>query len=717
MKKKFIAVYALIGVLALGSTTLTSCVDDNESPSVTAIRDAKAQSLQALANLTQAQADAEKIVSEAEARLTAAKAALKEAEAQLAQQKADSVKAVMDISIESAKQAAQAELYKQQGIVAEAQAQLIASLDAVDQATKQKIETLLANADALMNGGEYFTYQLVKDDPNTEEVESGWQWKSETINKSITDLQLEKVSIKAEQVKAEYGLANVKEAIAEKITKKDNEIAQYKAQIEAYTALKEASTREEVEAQYEQAKTDLVVQQNDLDSKEEFASLKEKDVDAVYKTEYIDTYQPENGNIKETRSYGTGTLSQTELYKAINASNYLYYTYSVKVYPDPVNQPDNWYYDIRDCVDNAGNKVKDPNYNPEISEKYNGGYNDPENGYYLSIYAAKYLGENDSYQQYEEIDDKLYEYQNADNTAGSHVLRYENQYLNYVNVKTDLLAEDKTEITNDIKVQEYLIEEGKKDLEEYKKTRETDIKNADDALKAAKEAWEKENTHNNQEAVKKAQAVRDQIDTDIANEERILVTSREENIEDMEKALEVLANIETLLTGDALKTYQAEYKKYMAAQEAQAEAEVEVLKATHTYTVTNTLVQTLKPYVDNDIANDLLVDWDAKIKECNDNIEKAEIAKATATGKYDILESAEGDPKSKEKVTEEVMNWYIEKLAQDLAAVEAQLNYYNSLYKSCMDQANELIQNGAALPDTPATDTPAEGEGEETPAE
>ena len=37
MKKKFIAVYALIGVLALGSTALTSCVDDNESASVTAI--------------------------------------------------------------------------------------------------------------------------------------------------------------------------------------------------------------------------------------------------------------------------------------------------------------------------------------------------------------------------------------------------------------------------------------------------------------------------------------------------------------------------------------------------------------------------------------------------------------------------------------------------------------------------------------------------------
>ena len=50
MKKKFIAVYALIAVLALGSTTLTSCVDDNESASVTAIRDAKAEELKAYAN-------------------------------------------------------------------------------------------------------------------------------------------------------------------------------------------------------------------------------------------------------------------------------------------------------------------------------------------------------------------------------------------------------------------------------------------------------------------------------------------------------------------------------------------------------------------------------------------------------------------------------------------------------------------------------------------
>lgn len=73
MKKKFIAVYALIGVLALGSTTLTSCVDDNESASVTAVRDAKAAQLNALA----AQANADASVKEA-------LAALKQAEAEAA---------------------------------------------------------------------------------------------------------------------------------------------------------------------------------------------------------------------------------------------------------------------------------------------------------------------------------------------------------------------------------------------------------------------------------------------------------------------------------------------------------------------------------------------------------------------------------------------------------------------------------------------------------
>lgn len=56
MRKKFIAVYALIAVLALGSTTLTSCVDDTESATVTAMRDARLRQLQALADQAESQA-------------------------------------------------------------------------------------------------------------------------------------------------------------------------------------------------------------------------------------------------------------------------------------------------------------------------------------------------------------------------------------------------------------------------------------------------------------------------------------------------------------------------------------------------------------------------------------------------------------------------------------------------------------------------------------
>ena len=87
MRKKFIAVYALMAVLALGSTTLTSCVDDNESASVTAIRNAKADQLKALAALSKAQAEAAKIQAEAEAALRNAQTEWQKEQTEEAKQK------------------------------------------------------------------------------------------------------------------------------------------------------------------------------------------------------------------------------------------------------------------------------------------------------------------------------------------------------------------------------------------------------------------------------------------------------------------------------------------------------------------------------------------------------------------------------------------------------------------------------------------------------
>lgn len=69
MKKKLMMVAVLLGALSLGA-----CVDNDESASVTAVRNAKAEQLKGLAALANAQAEATKVTAEAEAALKNAKA-------------------------------------------------------------------------------------------------------------------------------------------------------------------------------------------------------------------------------------------------------------------------------------------------------------------------------------------------------------------------------------------------------------------------------------------------------------------------------------------------------------------------------------------------------------------------------------------------------------------------------------------------------------------
>jgi len=65
MRKKFFAMYALVGAL-VASPVFTSCIENEESPTVSAVRNAKAEQLKAAAALAQAQADMEKAVAQAE---------------------------------------------------------------------------------------------------------------------------------------------------------------------------------------------------------------------------------------------------------------------------------------------------------------------------------------------------------------------------------------------------------------------------------------------------------------------------------------------------------------------------------------------------------------------------------------------------------------------------------------------------------------------------
>lgn len=86
MKKKLMMVAVLLGALSLGA-----CVDDNETQSVTDVRNAKAEQLQARADMNNAEAEAQKIQADAEAALMVAKAEAQKAAAAKAKAETETI--------------------------------------------------------------------------------------------------------------------------------------------------------------------------------------------------------------------------------------------------------------------------------------------------------------------------------------------------------------------------------------------------------------------------------------------------------------------------------------------------------------------------------------------------------------------------------------------------------------------------------------------------
>ena len=267
MKKKFIAVSVLICALALGSTTLTSCVDDNESASVTAIRDAKAAQLNALANYQQAQADAEKIISEAKAAIKNAEAKAKEIQNEIDSLKLEKKKATIATEIEAAQAQAEAALILQKAALEKAKAELLQASDAVDLATKWRINNLVAAADAIMNGGVYTLYTgdiIVNPDGS---ISSSGNSKQEiTIDPaaSITGLNTELLSKKAARVNAEYDLTDTKLKITEFVRKEKIKLAVDQALLAEYQKYSNTD-KETAEKAANEAKAQLNGLQETLD--------------------------------------------------------------------------------------------------------------------------------------------------------------------------------------------------------------------------------------------------------------------------------------------------------------------------------------------------------------------------------------------------------------------------------------------------------------------
>lgn len=190
MKKKLMMVAVLLGALSLGA-----CVDNDESASVEAVRTAKAEQLKSVAAMNNAEAEAKKLLAEAEAALTNAEAEAKK------------IQNDFDKGILATKMASEEAELKQ--AIAEAEEKMQVALDALkkalqtaDDATRGRITTL---------AGKYST--------------------------AVGDLNTLKVTVTGEQntlIGLQYDLITAQEALAKNIAGYEKTISVNEAQIATY---------------------------------------------------------------------------------------------------------------------------------------------------------------------------------------------------------------------------------------------------------------------------------------------------------------------------------------------------------------------------------------------------------------------------------------------------------------------------------------------------
>lgn len=657
MKKKFIAVSVLICALALGSTTLTSCVDDNESASVTAIRDAKAAQLNALANYQQAQADAEKIVAEAEAAIRNAEAKWNEIQNSLQELELEKAQATLATEIEAAQTKAEAELLAQQALLEQAKAELIKVENATDLMTKNRINNLIAAADAIMNGGKYTIYETdIYYDYYGNPIVSASEGEVE-INKDESlmgveagvnvGLKYQLINKKAERVKAEYDLTDTKLKIAEYVRKEKINLAVDQALLAEYQKYSNTD-KETAEKAANEAEAKLNGLQETLDQAEaveiaEAAKIANAHT-AISATEVEKFFKNTTNNNKYGENGSTPVIARE--------------------YPEAET--------VTVTFDDGTIGDATPDYTWD--------------GTYTPIYNGS--GE-------------LIRYDKNTNTAKEQIIVDEEALAAEVTKAARDLDVAQTNYDAAVKVQT----EGLKDAalvkdapgyqaRDFNNDSGLDLttatyKDLKDATAAAQKAYDKDATQANRNALDRAEA-----------DEATYVAYFDVDDTALKNAKEAKAAIDalnTLLTGDAFKAYTAAYEAYIAAHDANVASATATLKAQHNYDVQDDLATTLA----NVAAG--YTDWAEEINTKEKAINNAEknIANmtdnGTTTGSY----------------TEASRQAYIDALDVEIARLEKEISIKQAQYDSYMSQVEALI-NGEETPEVP--ETPEEG-GEETPAE
>ena len=201
MRKKFFAMYALAGAL-VASPVFTSCVDDSESASVTALRGAKAEQLSALATLQKAQAEAAKVTADAEK-------AYKEAWAEYYKAQANSSNASADKILQEMEQAKAKFEYEIAYIKADYEKKIAKAKKAALKAEQEILENAEARLAAL-----YINY-------------------SSAVN-TLNDLKYQKAQKEMLLTEYEAGAVALDEVILQKKNDLEAQIAEAEAQIKAW---------------------------------------------------------------------------------------------------------------------------------------------------------------------------------------------------------------------------------------------------------------------------------------------------------------------------------------------------------------------------------------------------------------------------------------------------------------------------------------------------
>lgn len=220
MRKKFIGVYALMAVLALG-TTVTSCVDDTESPTVTAIRDAKLKQLQALASQAESQAKIDAIEAQIKEATSAAELAKLQAELEAAIAQANTSKQQAEQDMANSLNNHQSSLYQSYTNIAGQIAQTIKEISG------QKMSLLNLKADSL--SAATYAETLIADKKldilEQETLKAGYEkWEKadfEALQKAVAEALVEKEAKE-----------NVKEAAVKASTQANKDFTEARASVE-----------------------------------------------------------------------------------------------------------------------------------------------------------------------------------------------------------------------------------------------------------------------------------------------------------------------------------------------------------------------------------------------------------------------------------------------------------------------------------------------------